>query len=83
MYYVATQERSVLVAAVDRGEAWIAGHELLHRIHVQLCEHTELDLPVEVQTVRLATADEIATWILEEEARRVEKTELQADHHVL
>ncbi len=62
MYYVATPDRYALVAAEDEASAWVAGHDALHNLQVEICERTGLETAVEIQTVRVATADEIAKW---------------------
>lgn len=62
IFYVASREHYTLVTAIDNAEAWIAGHSALHNLHAVLFEQTGQDVPVEIQTVRLATAEEISKW---------------------
>lgn len=68
MYYVATRECHALVPAVDGENAWIVGHDALHMLHAELAEQTGLEVPIEIRTVRLATAEEISDWYSNEDA---------------
>jgi len=80
MYYVATPDRYALVPADDEASAWVAGHDALHNLQAEICERTGLETAVEIQTVRLATADEIAKWRSTEEML-AQATVLQASHY--
>jgi hypothetical protein len=74
-YYVATLARYVLVEAEDEHAAREAGHAALHTLYAELRERLGKDVPIEIRTVREATAEEIALWqwhhrMLDAETRR-------------
>jgi|GEM_PF-1318874 len=79
MYYVASSVRYVLVFAEDLATAWVAGHEALHQLHVELFEHTGCDTPVDIQIVRPATTEEMDDWVWDER-RHAEELALEAAH---
>lgn len=79
MYYVASSVRYALIFADDEAAAWVAGHEALHQLHVELCEQTGQETPVEIRTLRPATADEMDDWIWDER-RHTEELALVAAH---
>jgi len=62
-YYVASPIRHAFVSAENEADAWIAGHEALHRIHTELLDQTGEEIPVEINHVRLATLEEVASWV--------------------
>ena len=62
-YYVASPIRHTFVLAENEADAWIAGHEALHRIHTELLDQTGEEIPVEINHVRLATLEEVASWV--------------------
>lgn len=62
MYYVASRIRYAIVPAIDEATAWIAGHEVLHKLHMELLEHSGRDVPVEIEVIRLAAVEEVANW---------------------
>ena len=62
-YYVASPIRHTFVSAENEADAWIAGHEALHRIHTELLDQTGEEIPVEINHVRLATPEEVASRV--------------------
>lgn len=67
MYYVATLSRYVLVDAPDDASAREVGLEALQT------EHVERRTPLEIRTVRPATAEEIEFWNWHHEMLKREK----------
>jgi hypothetical protein len=74
-YLVATLARYVIVDAVDEAEARSAGRTALHTLYADIREREGWDVPITIQTVRPATADEVDLWdwhharVAEEKAR--------------
>lgn len=58
-YYVATRARYVLVDAADEAEARERGQIELRKQYVDARECRAREVPIEIHTVRPATADEI------------------------
>ena len=61
-YYVATLARYVLVEASDESTARDAGYAALHTLYADLRERLGKDVPIEIRTLREATAEEIELW---------------------
>ena len=61
-FYVATLARYVLVDAADEAEAASLGQDALHALYADLRAKHGRDIPIEIQTVRLATDAEIDLW---------------------
>ena len=61
-YFVATLARYVLVEAAGETEARERGQADLHALYADLRERLGRKVPIEIRTVRLATADEIELW---------------------
>ena len=61
-YFVATLARYALVEAAGESEARERGQIALHALYADLRERLGREVPVEIRTVRLATADEIELW---------------------
>jgi len=79
-FYVATLARYVLVDAVDESAARVAGHAALHELYADLRERLGRDVPIDIRTIRLATADEIELWRWHHQTLARE-TEWQARHN--
>ena len=58
-YYVATLARYVLVDADTDAEARSLGHAALHDLYADVRERLGRDVPIDIRTVREASADEI------------------------
>ena len=58
-YYVATLARYVLVDAHNESDARERGYAALHDLYADLRERLGKGLPINIRTVRPATADEI------------------------
>ena len=58
-YYVATLARYVLVEAENSDQARELGRNALQDLYADVRECLSRDVPVNIRTVRLATADEI------------------------
>ena len=74
-YFVATLARYVLVDAENEMAARELGQAALHDLYADLRERLGRDVPIEIRTVREATADEIDLWtwhhdMLKAEAKR-------------
>ena len=61
-YFVATLARYVLVEAASEAEARERGLADLHALYADLRERLGREVPTEIRTVRLATADESELW---------------------
>jgi hypothetical protein len=61
-YYVATLGRCALVEAADESAARVAGHAALYDLYADVRERQGHDVPIEIRTVRLATAEEVEDW---------------------
>ena len=61
-YFVATMARYVLVKAENEHHARELGHAALHKLYADLREHLGREVPINIQTVRPATDDEIELW---------------------
>jgi hypothetical protein len=74
-YFVATLARYVLVDADDERTARELGQAALYDLYSDVRERLGREVPIEIRTVREATADEIDNWswhhdMLEAEAKR-------------
>jgi hypothetical protein len=58
-YYVATLAKYALVEAADESAARVAGHAALYDLYADVRERQGHEVPIEIRTVRLATAKEI------------------------
>jgi hypothetical protein len=61
-YYVATLARYVLVEAENEHHARERGHASLCELYADLRERLGREVPINIQTVRPATEDEIELW---------------------
>lgn len=61
-YYVATLARYVLVDANDETQARELGETALHELYADLHAKLGREVPIHIQTIRPATADEIELW---------------------
>lgn len=62
MYYVATLARYVLVDAATDTEARSLGHAALYDLYEDVRERVGREVPIDIHTVREASADEIELW---------------------
>ena len=62
IYYVATLARYVLVEAADENEARRFGQAALYDLYADLRERLGKEVPINIRTIRPATADEIELW---------------------
>ena len=74
-YYVATLACYVLVEARNETQARELGCAALHDLYADLREKLGRKVPIDIQTVRLATDDEMELWdwhhdMLKQEAKR-------------
>lgn len=58
-YYVATRASYVLVDAVTEDEARRLGHAALYDLYAEVRERLGREMPIDIVTVREASADEI------------------------
>ncbi len=61
-YYVATLARYVLVDAADESQARELGQFALHELYADLRAKLGREVPINIQTIRPATEDEIQFW---------------------
>ena len=61
-YYVATLARYVLVDAADESQARELGQNALYDLYADLRAKLGHEVPINIQTVRPATEDEIQLW---------------------
>lgn len=61
-YYVATLARYVLVDANDETHARELGQVALHELYADLRAKLGRDMPINIQTIRPASEDEIQLW---------------------
>ena len=62
MYFVATVARYVLVEALDENAACELATPLLYDLYADTRRKLGRDTPIQIHTVRLATAEEIELW---------------------
>lgn len=62
IYYVATLARYVLVEATDENDARRLGRVALYDLYADVRERLGKEAPINIATVRPATADEIELW---------------------
>ena len=72
-YYVATLARYVLVDAENEALARQRGQAALHDLYADVRERLGNDVPIEIQTVREATQEEIQLWTWHHEMLAREK----------
>jgi hypothetical protein len=61
-FYVATLARYVLVEADTEDQAREAGRRALFDLYANLSERFNHDVPINIRTVRPATAEDIELW---------------------
>ena len=62
MYFVATIARYVLVEATDETQARELATPALYELYADTRRKLGRDTPIQIHTVRLATAEEIELW---------------------